>query len=172
MTPIWPGLWRASGCSGSRATDPVARRRRRSRRVRPQSPCRGVVQAAGVVGVQMRHHDAADIAHSDAELLELRPDLLLGLDPLANRVTEDRVPAREVAGRSRIACSKRRRPWPTPSHQAVVIATVPDWIAWIFIMNAPLPFSWAWRGPACPVRNRAGSTPSRPRRAVRRSGHR
>ena len=55
-----------------------------------------VVQAAGVVGVQMGHHQPAHIARADAEPLELRADLLLGLDPLAESA-DARMPAWEVA---------------------------------------------------------------------------
>ena len=57
-----------------------------------------MVQAAGVVGVEVRHHDPADIARADPEPLELRADLLLGLDLLADGEPEERLPAREVAG--------------------------------------------------------------------------
>ena len=58
---------------------------------------REVMQAARVVGVQMRHHDPAHVARPDAEPLELRADLLLGCDVLADREAQKRVPAREVA---------------------------------------------------------------------------
>ena len=51
-----------------------------------------------MVGVEMRHNHLADVAARDAELLQLRADLLLGLHPLANREPEHGVPAREVAG--------------------------------------------------------------------------
>jgi len=56
-----------------------------------------VVQATGVVGVQVREHDAADVAGVDAEALRLRADLLLRLDALANREAKERLPSREVA---------------------------------------------------------------------------
>jgi len=55
-----------------------------------------VVQAASVVGVQVGHHDPAHVARADAEPLELRADLLLGLDPLAEG-TDAGVPAGKVA---------------------------------------------------------------------------
>ena len=55
------------------------------------------MQAAGVVGVQMRHHHLADVTGLDPELLELRADLLLRLDEFTNRETEDRMPTREIA---------------------------------------------------------------------------
>src|ERR687891_1495121 len=57
-----------------------------------------VVQAAGVIGVQVSQHDPADVARLDAESLQLRADLLLRLDPLA-KGAEARVPAREVTAR-------------------------------------------------------------------------
>ena len=37
-----------------------------------------------VVDVQMREHDAFDVARSDAERAQLRPDLLLRLDAERN----------------------------------------------------------------------------------------
>ena len=46
---------------------------------------REVVQPTGVIGVEMGHHDPTDIARPDPEPLELRADLLLGLDSLAHR---------------------------------------------------------------------------------------
>jgi hypothetical protein len=46
--------------------------------------------------VQVRHHQPADVARSDAEPLELRADLLFRLDPFAE-CADARVPAREVA---------------------------------------------------------------------------
>ena len=55
-----------------------------------------VVQAAGVVGVQVGHHQPADIAGADPEPFELGADLLLGLDPLA-KSADARMPGREVA---------------------------------------------------------------------------
>jgi hypothetical protein len=56
-----------------------------------------VVQAAGVIGVQVRHHEPAHIARADAEPFKLGPDLLLGLDPFAESA-DTRMPAGEVAG--------------------------------------------------------------------------
>jgi len=56
-----------------------------------------VVQAAGVVGVKVGHHEPAHIARTDAEPLELGADLLCGLDPFAEAANA-RMPAGEVAG--------------------------------------------------------------------------
>lgn len=55
------------------------------------------MQAAGVVGVQMGHHDAAHIARADADPLKLGADLLLRLDPFAESA-DARMPAWEVGG--------------------------------------------------------------------------
>jgi hypothetical protein len=57
-----------------------------------------VVQAAGMVGVQVRQHHLAHVAGGDPERAQPRPDLLLGRDPLAQPEAEERVPAREVPG--------------------------------------------------------------------------
>ena len=59
---------------------------------------REVVQAARVICVEMGHDDTTEIGRQDPGLLELRADLLLGLDVLANGEPEERLPAREVAG--------------------------------------------------------------------------
>ena len=56
-----------------------------------------MVQAARMVGVEMRHDHAADIGRHDPALLELGADLLLGLHLLANGESEERLPARKVA---------------------------------------------------------------------------
>jgi hypothetical protein len=43
------------------------------------------------------------------------------------------------AGRSSgTVVTRRLLPWPTPLRQLVVRATVPVWIAWIFIEQSPL----------------------------------
>ncbi|HSL64457.1 MAG TPA: hypothetical protein VK874_07330 [Gaiellaceae bacterium] len=55
---------------------------------------------AGVIGVQVRQHDAVDVLRREADALELRPDLLLRLDPLADAEAEVRVPPGEVAALS------------------------------------------------------------------------
>src|SRR4029450_13031287 len=55
-----------------------------------------VVQAAGVVGVRVGHHQPAHTARADADLLELGTDLLLGLDPFAESA-DAWMPAWEVA---------------------------------------------------------------------------
>ena len=125
-----------------------------------------VVQAAGVIGVQVGHHEPADIARADAKPFQLGADLLFGLDPFAEGV-DARVPAGEVTGlggagafarvdddhafrvldregvdrqRLRPLLVEDRVQQPTApmadaSRQAVVIATVSVWIAWIFIIN-------------------------------------
>jgi hypothetical protein len=46
----------------------------------------------------MGHHDQAVIGGEDAEALQLRADLLLGLHALADGEAEEGLPAREVAG--------------------------------------------------------------------------
>ena len=59
---------------------------------------REVVQAVGVVVVQMREHDRAHGSRIEAQALELRPDLVLGRDPEAHAEAVVRMPARQVAG--------------------------------------------------------------------------
>ena len=54
------------------------------------------MKAARVVGVEMGQDDPADIGGRDPEPLELRADLLVGSDPLAQPEVEERMPAREV----------------------------------------------------------------------------
>jgi hypothetical protein len=54
------------------------------------------MKPAGVVGVQVRQHDPAHVADRKPVPLQLRPDLLLGLDGGADAVAVERVPGREV----------------------------------------------------------------------------
>jgi hypothetical protein len=56
-----------------------------------------VGQAAGVVGVQVRQDNPADVAWREPETLQLGADLLVGGDPLADAEAEVRMPGREVA---------------------------------------------------------------------------
>jgi hypothetical protein len=64
----------------------------------PSAMPRSIGPACRSCGVEVGEHDAPDIARADAELLQLRADLLLGLDVLADGEAEERLPAREVAG--------------------------------------------------------------------------
>lgn len=61
-----------------------------------------VMQAAGVIRVEVGEDDLGDIGGADAQLLQAGPDLLLGLHPLAYPEAEVRMPAWEVAG---LACA-------------------------------------------------------------------
>ena len=58
---------------------------------------REVAQAARVVGVHVRQDHPADVVRRRSRGAELRPDLVVGRDPLAEAAAVVEVPAREVA---------------------------------------------------------------------------
>jgi DNA-binding CsgD family transcriptional regulator len=62
---------------------------------------REVMKAAGVIGVQVRHHDLPYITPADSEVAESWADLLLWLDPLADGKAKHRMPAGKVAWAAR-----------------------------------------------------------------------
>src|SRR6266545_3955784 len=133
-----------------------------------------VAQAAGVVGVQVGHHDSAHVSGRDAQRAQLRPDLFLRADMGAHSQDEIGVPTREVArarGLRGLACvyqnetlrvfydpgidGQRVRPGAVEEH--VELPAGPVTLAFLLrLMDLTVPVCMAWIFTRCSSRGVRG----------------